>query len=80
VVRGGYAVDSEPLLCVSSSFGCFDGDKMYLDWDLSRRVESAMELARDGLKLLYPDAPAVHRIPLPVKSPSKRPAAEAHGS
>jgi hypothetical protein len=68
VARGGIAIDTEPLLCVSSSFGCFDGDKMYVEWDLSRRVESAADLARDGLKLLYPDAPAVHRAALPARA------------
>ena len=65
VARGGYAIDTEPLLCISTSFGCFDGDKMYLDWDLSRRAGSAEEVAREGLKLLYPDEAPVHRSPLP---------------
>ncbi len=74
VARGGYAIDAEPLLCLSTSFGCYDGDKMYLEWDLSRPAESAAELARDGLKLLYPDEKAVHRAPLPPKktTPSVR--------
>lgn len=62
VARWGYAIDREPLLCVSTSFGCFDGDKLYLEWDLSERATSAVETARRGLRPLYPDAPPVHRI------------------
>lgn len=61
VARAGYAVDREPLLCVSTSFGCYDGDKLYLEWDLARPAESAREVARRGLKPLHPDAPPVHR-------------------
>ena len=61
VAREGYAVDREPLLCLSSSFGCFDGDKLYLDWDLATPVDSAAQLARQGLCPLYPDAAPVHR-------------------
>jgi hypothetical protein len=61
VVREGYSVEREPLLCVSTSFGCFDGDKLYLDWDLSRPVENARELASKGLKPLYPDREPVYR-------------------
>lgn len=64
VARGGYAVDREPLLCVSSSFGCFDGDKLYLDWDLAERPRSAADLAWRGLRPLYPNARPVHRAPL----------------
>lgn len=65
VARGGYAIDAEGLLCVSTSFGCHDGDKMYLEWDLSRPVHGADELARDGLRLLYPDAQPRFRSALP---------------
>ncbi|MFT3770852.1 MAG: metallophosphoesterase [Minicystis sp.] len=61
VARGGFAVDREPLLCVSTSFGCFDGDKLYLEWDLSQPAESAREVARKGLRVLHPGAPPVHR-------------------
>jgi hypothetical protein len=61
VARGGFAVDREPLLCISTSFGCFDGDKLYLEWDLSRPAESARSVALAGLKLLHPEAPPVHR-------------------
>ncbi len=60
VARAGYAIDREPLLCISTSFGCFDGDKLYLDWDLARSATSAAELAADALFPLYPDAPPVY--------------------
>ncbi|MFD0579626.1 hypothetical protein [Dactylosporangium darangshiense] len=62
IVREGHLVEHEPLLCVSSSFGCYDGDKLYLEWDLARPAGSAAEVARDGLRRLYPGARAVHRI------------------
>ncbi len=61
VARGGYAVEREPLLCVSTSFGCFDGDKLYLEWDLAEPAENAVKTAKRGLKVLHPDAPPVHR-------------------
>jgi hypothetical protein len=61
VAREGYAIDREPLLCVSTSFGCFDGDKLYLDWDLSLRAESAAHLAQRGLVPLCPEAAPVYR-------------------
>jgi hypothetical protein len=65
VVRGGYAIDREPLLCISTSFGCHDGDKLYLNWDLSRPATSAKEVARDGLLPLYSECSPVYRR-LPV--------------
>jgi hypothetical protein len=61
VARAGYAVDREPLLCISTSFGCYDGDKLYLEWDLAEPAESAREMARRGLRVLHPEAPPVHR-------------------
>jgi hypothetical protein len=61
VAREGYAIDREPLLCVSTSFGCFDGDKLYLEWDLGARAESAAHLAEAGLKPLCPEAAPVYR-------------------
>jgi hypothetical protein len=61
VARNGYAVEREPLLCISTSFGCYDGDKLYLEWDLSRSASSAQEVARIGLRPLHPDAPPIHR-------------------
>ncbi len=63
VVRTGFAIDREPLLCVSTSFGCFDGDKLYLSWDLSDRAASAADVASRGLVALHPTAPQVHRDP-----------------
>jgi hypothetical protein len=63
VVRAGVAVDREPMLCMSSSFGCHDGDKLYLDWDLAEPVATARELALRGLRPLYPDAAPVYRQP-----------------
>ncbi|MDI1474977.1 metallophosphoesterase [Polyangium sp. y55x31] len=62
VARTGYAIDREPMLCVSTSFGCFDGDKMYLEWDLAEPAMNAEDVARLGLRLLHPGAPAVHRV------------------
>jgi hypothetical protein len=61
VAHSGYAIDREPLLCLSSSFGCYDGDKLYLSWDLRRPADSASHLAREGLHPLYPKAQPVHR-------------------
>ncbi len=60
VARTGYAIEREPLLCVSTSFGCYDGDKLYLEWDLSQPVESAQHLS-SGLRVLYPDIPPTYR-------------------
>jgi len=61
VVREGHLVEHEPLLCISSSYGCHDGDKVYLRWDLARRAGTAAEVAREGLRPLYPHARAVYR-------------------
>ncbi len=61
VVREGPLVEHEPLLCVSTSFGCHDGDKAYLRWDLGTLAMDADTLARDGLRRLYPAAPVVYR-------------------
>ncbi len=63
VARGGYAVEREPLLCVSTSFGCYDGDKLYLEWDLAEPAESAAQVAKKGLKPLHPEAAPFHREP-----------------
>lgn len=66
VARDGYAIDREPLLCISTSFGCYDGDKLYLDWDLARRAESAQDAAKQGLVPLHAGAPTVFRsVPPP---------------
>ncbi len=61
VVRGGYAIDREPLLCISTSFGCHDGDKAYVDWDLSQPAASAGQVAREGVRPLYPECSPVYR-------------------
>jgi hypothetical protein len=63
VARSGYAVDREPLLCLSTSFGCYDGDKLYLDWDLEDAALSASDVAARGLVPLHPGAQPVHRAP-----------------
>ena len=63
LIREGHVVEHEPLLCVSTSFGCHDGDKVYLEWDLAKKATSAGEVARTGLRKLYPDSPARHRLP-----------------
>jgi hypothetical protein len=54
-VREGHAVEHEPLLCVSTSFGCHDGDKVYLEWDLAAHATGAAQVARTGLRRLHPD-------------------------
>lgn len=64
VARMGYAIDREPLLCLSTSFGCFDGDKLYLEWDLAERAESAEHVASRGLRALHPDETPIHRVTL----------------
>lgn len=63
VAPAGYAIDREPLLCISTSFGCHDGDKLYLSWDLSTPATSAAHVAREGLRPLHPGAPPVVRRP-----------------
>jgi hypothetical protein len=60
-IREGHLVEHEPLLCLSTSFGCFDGDKVYLEWDLAEPATSAAQVARTGLRPLYPDAPRRYR-------------------
>jgi Calcineurin-like phosphoesterase len=60
-IREGSVVEHEPLLCVSTSFGCHDGDKVYLEWDLATPATSAAEVARYGLRPLHPDAPRQYR-------------------
>ena len=62
IVREGHLIEHEPLLCISSGFGCYNGDKVYLEWDLARPAGSAAEVARDGLRRLYPDARPVYRV------------------
>ena len=61
VIREGHLVEREPLLCVSTSFGCHDGDKVYLEWDLATPAADAATVARTGLRRLHPAATPVHR-------------------
>jgi hypothetical protein len=67
VIREGHLVEHEPLLCVSTSFGCYDRDKVYLEWDLARPAESATHVADTGLRRLYPHAPGP---PTPIRCPT----------
>lgn len=60
VVREGFATDDAHRLCVSTSFGCHDGDKLYLEWDLAEPAHSSHDLARRGLRRLWPDAHPVY--------------------
>jgi 3',5'-cyclic AMP phosphodiesterase CpdA len=60
VVREGFVVEEETHLCVSSSFGCHDGDKLYVRWPLSEPAASAADVARRGLRRLWPEATPVH--------------------
>ena len=53
-IREGHLVEHEPLLCMSTSFGCHDGDKVYLQWDLAVPAVSADHVARTGLRPVYP--------------------------
>jgi hypothetical protein len=57
VVREGYAKDGPRQLCVSTSFGCVDAVKTYVEVDLAQRYESVDDF-RDGveLKRLVPTA------------------------
>src|SRR5262245_11164923 len=60
-IREGHLVEHEPLLCVSTSFGCHDGDKVYLEWDLAVPAVDAEQVARIGLRPLYPGVPGRYR-------------------
>lgn len=50
VVREGYAADSQEQLCVSTSFGCFDSAKVYVQLDLAARYRGVADL-REGVEL-----------------------------
>lgn len=56
VVREGFSVEETTHICISSSFGCHDGDKLYLSWDLATPAISALDIARRGLRRLWPQA------------------------
>lgn len=55
IVREGYECIGDEQICVSTSFGLFDRDKVYLRLDLSKRYRGASEL-RPGWEILplYP--------------------------
>lgn len=56
VVREGWECTGDEQICVSTSFGLFDRDKVYLRLDLSARYAGAQAL-RPGVEIrrLYPD-------------------------
>lgn len=60
VVREGFASTDPQQLCVSTSFGCFDGDKVYVDWDLSEPATKAADVVARGLKRLWPASPPIY--------------------
>ena len=43
------------------SLETFDGDKLYLDWDLAEPAANALDVALRGLRPLHPHAIPVHR-------------------
>jgi hypothetical protein len=63
VAREGFVVEDATHLCVSSSFGCHDGDKVYLTWELDDPAVSALDVARRGLRRLWPEATPVYLDP-----------------
>lgn len=63
VVREGFMVEDTSHLCVSSSFGCHDGDKLYVAWDLAEPAISALDVARRGLRRLWPETSPVFLDP-----------------
>ncbi len=69
IVREGFERVGDEQICVSTSFGCFDRDKVYLRIELGRRYYDVHDL-REGHEILplYPDAAGV---------PAARLAAEA---
>ncbi|MDW8251658.1 MAG: hypothetical protein RMJ98_20375, partial [Myxococcales bacterium] len=63
VAREGFVIEEATHLCVSSSFGCYDGDKIYLTWELDDPAISALDVARRGLRRLWPEATPVYLNP-----------------
>ena len=51
IVREGYAKDDARQLCVSTSFGCLDENKVYVQLDLGATYSSTADL-REGVELL----------------------------
>jgi hypothetical protein len=61
VAREGFFVENTTRLCLSTSFGCYDGDKLFLAWDLANPVGSPDDLLAAGaLHRLWPDSPPVY--------------------
>ena len=60
IVREGYEVMGDEQICVSTSFGLFDADKVYLRLELDRRYYDVHDL-REGHEILplYPEADGV---------------------
>lgn len=63
VAREGFVVEDTTHLCVSSSFGCHDGDKVYVTWELDEPAISALDVARRGLRRLWPGTSPVYLDP-----------------
>lgn len=63
VAREGFVVEDATHICVSSSFGCHDGDKVFVTWDLGEPAISALDVARRGLRRLWPEAAPVYLDP-----------------
>jgi hypothetical protein len=61
VAREGFFVENMARLCLSTSFGCYDGDKLFLAWDLANPVGSPDDLLAAGaLHRLWPESPPVY--------------------
>jgi hypothetical protein len=60
VAREGFYVEGETHICVSTSFGCFDGDKVYVEWDLSEPCQSAFDVIQRGIRRLWPQEPTIY--------------------
>jgi hypothetical protein len=56
IVHEGWEISGSEQICVSTSFGLYDRDKVYLRLDLSHRYRSALELrAGAEIRFLYRD-------------------------
>ena len=52
VVAEGYEITGEEQICVSTSFGLHDRDKVFLRLDLSRRHYASVNDLREGVEIL----------------------------
>lgn len=52
VVAEGYEITGEEQICVSTSFGLHDRDKVFLRLDLSRRCYASVNDLREGVEIL----------------------------